>query len=78
MLAIQVIQAQVKYSKLKVHIDNSGVEDLIRLGIDIDHGIYEEGKFYTADFSDTDIDILNSAEIHYEILVDDVVAHFHY
>ena len=75
---LQSIFAQEIYSKLKIHLENHQVSDLIQLGIDADHGIYAEGKFFTSDFSASDRVILDRENIPYEILVDDVVAQFYY
>lgn len=74
---LQGLFAQEKYSKLKIHLENNSVVDLINLGIDADHGIYAEGKYFTSDFSASDRVILDQASIPYEVLVDDVIAQFY-
>ncbi len=66
--------AQEKYSKLKIHLESKQMSDLISLGLEFDHGNYEEGKYFTSDFSASDRLILDRAAIPYEVLIDDIVA----
>ena len=70
-----IIEAQV-YSKVKVYLEQRSIIDLIKLGVDIEHGIYEKGNTYTSEFSSADIAILTANNIKYEILIEDVVQYF--
>jgi carboxypeptidase T len=74
-LSVISVQAQ-KYSKLKVHLGNKTMSDIIQMGVDVDHGVFEKGNIYISDFSSKDIAILDMNHIPYDILIDDVVQYF--
>jgi carboxypeptidase T len=66
-----------QYSKLKIFLDHRSLTEVIQMGLDIDHGIFEKPGVYISEFSSYDIAILQANSIRYEILIDDVVKHFH-
>lgn len=70
------ISAQEKYSKVKINIDEGGLNQLIQLGVGIDHGEYKKGRYFISDFSDSDIEIMSQNAVDYEILIDDVVRYY--
>ena len=63
----------------KVKINYSSPNDLVKLanqGVAIDHGIHKKNHFFISDFSETEIQIISSAAIDYEILINDVTEFY--
>ena len=63
----------------KVKINYSSPNDLVKLanqGVAIDHGIHKKNHFFISDFSETEIQIISSAAIDYEILINDVTQFY--
>ena len=64
------------YSKVKIILDNNGLEELSELGIPVDHGIHKSGYFFISDFSENEIQRIADNGFDYEILVDDVKSYY--
>ena len=63
----------------KVKINYSSPNDLVKLanqGVAIDHGIHKKNHFFISDFSETEIQIISSAAIDYEIIINDVTQFY--
>ena len=48
----------LKYSKVKIHTDSQGLQQLAELGLAVDHGEYKEGTFLISDFSEDEIQVM--------------------
>lgn len=70
------IHAQEVYSRLRVHLETHTMNDLMKWGIEADHGIMEKQNIFVSDFSQSDRAILDLNGIHYEVEVEDVTKHF--
>lgn len=66
----------VDYSKVKIYTDSKGLEELMKLGVGIDHGITKKNTFFISDFSVRDIEILDENGYKYEVLIKDVSAYY--
>ena len=68
--------AQEQYSKVKIYTDDTGLQQLIQLGVGIDHGQREKGAFFISDFSASDIVIMEANGFVIDIIIDDVSAYY--
>ncbi len=65
---------QEKYSKVKISLVGKNIEDLAKLGLEVDHGIIVKGRYLINDFSSQELNQIATANFSYEILIDDVIA----
>jgi len=70
---IQLSTAQ-KYSRVKVFANEQELISLSSLGVPTDHGLSKKGTFFISDFSEQEIQILNTYGYNYDIQIDDVQA----
>ena len=68
--------AQEQYSKVKIYTDDFGLQQLMQLGVGIDHGQREKGEFFISDFSASDILIMEANGFVIDILINDVSAYY--
>jgi len=68
--------AQQNYSKVKIMLDNNGLQQISKLGIDVSEGEYRKGVYLITDLPDRDIEKLNSIGIRTEILIDDLSSFY--
>lgn len=66
----------LKYSKVKIHTNSQGLQQLAELGIAVDHGEYKEGTFFISDFSEDEILLMQQNGFQYDILIDDVKKYY--
>lgn len=76
LFAISLFAQSPKYSKVKVHANEFELTELAAAGIDITEGFMKKGAFLVSDFSEAEIEKINSLNLDYEILVDDVVKYY--
>ena len=62
----------LKYSKVKIHTNSQGLQQLAELGLAVDHGEIKAGTFLISDFSEDDIQVMEQNGFQYDILIDDV------
>lgn len=65
-----------KYSRVKIYTDESGIVQLAKAGVTLDHGELKKGFWFTSDFSATEIAIVRSNGFKYDILIDDVKQYY--
>jgi len=68
------LTAQTKYSKVKINLRNKSIQDLVKSNVEIDHGIYKEGKYFIGEFSSEELQKINSAGYEYKVMIDDLQA----
>jgi carboxypeptidase T len=68
--------SQEIYSKIKIHTDSKGLQQLAELGVGIDHGQIKRDTWFISDFSATDLQRISAAGFTYDILVNDVSKWF--
>ncbi len=64
-----------KYSRVKVFFGEKNIVDLARLGVEVDHGHLVRNKYIINAYSEFEIQQIEAAGFHYEILIDDLKAH---
>ena len=73
--SVQLSTAQ-KYSRLKVFANEQELISLSSLGVSTDHGFRKKNTFFISDFSEHEIEILNTYGYTYEVQIDDVQAFY--
>jgi hypothetical protein len=74
--AMTLLAQTPKYSKVKVYVNEFQLTELATAGIDITEGFIKKGVFLVSDFSEAEIEKINSLNLNYEILIDDVVKYY--
>lgn len=64
------------YSRCKVLTDSRGLEELVQLGIDVDHGTTKKDHFFISDFSAQEIQTMRDQGFQVEILIADVQQYY--
>ena len=65
-----------QYSKVKIFTDEHPLKEVAQLGIAVDHGIVKKGQYFITDLSEYEIQKLQTANIPFEILIDDVEKYY--
>ncbi len=65
-----------KYSRVKIFTGDAGMSKLTKLGIETDHGDYRRNVWFISDFSAIEIAKIDAAGFKYEVIIDDVGAHY--
>jgi flagellar hook assembly protein FlgD len=69
-------QTQETYKRVKIHLNGKNPAALASCGIDVEHGFWEDSRFFTGEFSLTELSLLKKAGFYYDVLCEDVVAEF--
>ncbi len=64
------------YSRVKIDLKETPISAVAQLGLETDHGSYAKGKYLTSDFSNHEIELLKENNIPFEIIMEDVQAHY--
>jgi len=65
-------QNRIRYAKAKVDLSQTPIEQLMQLGIDVDHAIHAPHRFLIHAFSPRELSEMDGAGISYTILIDDL------
>ncbi len=76
LLAQIFAQNQPKYSRATIFFDGKNPEELARLGLETDHGIYSPGISVTNDFSEKELSAASAAGFRTTIEIDDVTEFY--
>lgn len=60
------------YHRVKISLKDISIQELIDLGIGIDHGKHVTGESFTSDFSSNELEILKANQILHAVVIDDV------
>lgn len=71
-LSFATLAQSSKYSRVKIFTGSEGLQQLAELGVAVDHGESKPETFFISDFSLEEIQIMQSNNFNYEILIDDV------
>lgn len=74
LLGTSFLSAQQKYSKVKIDLTQTPISAVAALGLECDHGVYAPGRHIINDFSASEIQLLSTHQIPYEILIEDVIS----
>lgn len=67
---------QAQYSRVKLYADQDKIQELQLLGVALDHGEYKKGVFIIAELSVAEIELVESAGIEYDILIEDLENYY--
>ncbi len=65
-----------QYQRLKLFVDDEQLIALQASGIAIDHGDYKKGVFFIGEFSSSELALIQSANVEYEVIIDDLEAYY--
>ncbi len=71
------LMAQEQYSRVKIYTDRAGLQQLAGLGVAVDHGQYKKDTWFIGEFSAAEIRTIETSGFRYEVLIEDVIAHYH-
>lgn len=60
------------YAKCKIFTDDTGLHQLSKAGIPVDHGTLKKGSFFISDFSPREMELIKELGFNYEIVIPDV------
>ena len=69
-------QTEMLYSRARINMAGTEIDELAKLGIDVTHGIFAVDRFYINDFSDYELEQVEAAGFSYEIEIADVQAYY--
>jgi carboxypeptidase T len=76
-LTSQVLSGQTRYSRVKISIPAAGMQTLLNLDLDLDHGDFNKSAgTFTSTLHESDILKLKQAGILYDVIVEDEIALF--
>ena len=71
-----VATSQAKYSRVKIDLAKTDIQELSRLGLETDHGSIIPGVHFVNDFSEKEVELINQAGIEHFIIIDDLKADY--
>ncbi len=74
LLSMGQLFAQETYSRVRIPLETTEVQQIQTLGIDLGNGSYKPGVYVEAEISAYDMQLLQNADIAYEVLVEDMTA----
>ncbi len=75
LLLLSISLSAQRYSKVKITLDAShDLTQLAQLGLETEHGNYQPGRFFTGEYSETEIAAIQAAGFSTEILISDLKA----
>ena len=75
--SLGLLQAQTeKFSRVKISLEGKEIRQLAELGIETEHGLLNPGQYFVHELGASEIDILRTAGFSFEILIDDLKAHY--
>jgi carboxypeptidase T len=76
-LTSQMLNGQTRYSRVKISIPPAGMQTLLKLDLDLDHGDFNKSAgTFTSTLHESDITKLKQAGILYDVIVEDEIALF--
>lgn len=69
-------QQTPNYSRVRIHLDQVDIQNLVNLGLECDHGHLRKNRYIENDYSETEIQLLRDNGYTYEILIEDVVEYY--
>ncbi|MCB0558784.1 MAG: immune inhibitor A [Lewinellaceae bacterium] len=69
-----IAQPGLNYSRARISLANTSLEELAALGLETDHGQLAKGRFLINDFSEWELALLGQRGIDYEVIIPDVKA----
>lgn len=77
LLSAPAVFAQVqKYHRIRIYTGKDGVEKLAAHGLVPDHGEHKQGVYFTGEFSDNEVELLQQSGLRYEVLISDMASYY--
>ncbi|GLR16191.1 M14 family zinc carboxypeptidase [Portibacter lacus] len=73
---IYSISAQTNYARVKINLQETPLEAIATLGLEVDHGVLQKNRYLINDYSDDELTLLEEHGIPYKIIVSDVKQHY--
>ncbi|MEZ4918402.1 MAG: M14 family metallopeptidase [Saprospiraceae bacterium] len=64
------------FHRVEVKLQGKSIVDLARLGIETDHGVYQHGRSFTTDLSESEIQLVEQAGFETKILIEDMSTYY--
>lgn len=64
------------YHRAKILLEGQSIQELAKLGMEVDHGDYAPSRYLINDFSERELDFIQNAGFSYEILIPDVAKFY--
>lgn len=69
--------AQVeKYHRVKIETGKDGLTLLAKQGVSIDHGDVKMGRWFTGEFSDSDVELIKKSGLSYTVQINDMATYY--
>ena len=65
-----------KYYRVQIFTDDTGLRQLALKGVGIDHGDYQKGKYFIAEFSERELNIIKQSPYPFQVLISDMAAYY--
>ncbi len=76
LLINSIIHSQDLYHRVRIDLFNKEIEELAKLGIEVDHGHIAIGRYLESDFSDAEIKQIQKAGFEIEVLINDMGTYY--
>ena len=77
LLSLNLVVAQtINYKRVKIFASNQQLQTLANKGIAVDHGTRKANQYLITELSSEELQILNSLNVNYEILIDDLQKYY--
>lgn len=67
---------QQRYAQVKIYLNEDIMPDLLKLGLELDHGEHRPGYYIINTYSENEIQKLKAAGIPYDILIPDMAVYY--
>ncbi len=64
--------AQTQYSRVKINLRDNTIKKLVAYGVEVDHGIFNPGKYFIGELSSSELKKIKSAGFEYKVMIADV------
>lgn len=68
--------ANAQYKRVKLWADHDKIQELAKQGIAVDHGLVKKDIWFIGEFSVTELSIIQSLDVSYDVLIDDMETYY--
>ncbi|RLD27917.1 MAG: hypothetical protein DRI54_00165 [Bacteroidetes bacterium] len=68
--------ANAQYKRVKLWANHDKIQELAKQGIAVDHGLVKKDTWFIGEFSVTELNIIQSLDVSYDVLVDDMETYY--
>ena len=70
------LSANAQYKRVKIWGDQSKIQELSENGIAVDHGLVKKDTWFIGEFSETELNLIQSLNVSYDVLIDDMETYY--